>query len=251
VKLTVLGSGVLIPFPKRGNSGYFLQTEKHCILIDGGSGTLRRMVDFGIDYKTIDTICYSHLHPDHTLDLVPLLFAYRHDPGLVKPKPLHIVAPVGFESYYDRLMELYGEWVLSDWIEISIQEISRGEVVLDDLLLRCGHTEHTDHSVTYRFERERGGSVFYSGDSDFSDELIDSAKGVDIMILECSFPDSLKRKGHLTPSECGRIATEAGCKRLVLTHLYPEILETDIISTMAQYYQGEVDLAYDGMEIKL
>lgn len=71
------------------------------------------------------------------------------------------------------------------------------------------------------------------------------------MLLECSFPDSLKRKGHLTPSECGRIAAETNCRRLVLTHFYPEILETDIISSVAKYYQGEVDLAYDGMELEI
>jgi len=251
MKLTVLGSGVLIPVPKRGNSGYFLQTEDHSILIDGGSGTLRRMVDFGIDYKTIDTICYSHMHPDHTLDLVPLLFAYRHDPELVKPKFLKIVAPIGFQDYFNRLIEIYGGSVLCDWVDIEIQEVSRGEVILEDLLLICGHTEHTAHSVTYRFESGRGESVFYSGDSDVNDELIASAKGVDVMILECSFPDSLKRKGHLTPSECGLIAEETGCKRLVLTHFYPEILDTDIISAVAKYYRGEVDLAYDGMEIEL
>lgn len=152
MKLTVLGSGVLIPVPKRGNSGYFLQTEEHSILIDGGSGTLRRMVDFGIDYKTVDTICYSHLHPDHTIDLVPLLFAYRHDEQLVKPKSLKIVGPVGFHDYFDRLMEIYGEWVLSDWVEIDIEEVARGEIHLEDLLIICGHTDHTAHSLTYRFK---------------------------------------------------------------------------------------------------
>ena len=68
MKLTVLGSGCLLPVPGRGNSGYLLQTENHHILIDGGSGTLRRMADFGLNYRHIDYIVYTHLHPDHTLD---------------------------------------------------------------------------------------------------------------------------------------------------------------------------------------
>ncbi|MDP7654183.1 MAG: MBL fold metallo-hydrolase, partial [Candidatus Marinimicrobia bacterium] len=79
MKLTILGSGVKIPFPGRGNSGYFLQTSEHNILIDGGSGTIRRVADFGLDYRSINTIFYTHMHPDHTFDLIPLLFAWKHD----------------------------------------------------------------------------------------------------------------------------------------------------------------------------
>ena len=60
--------------PNRGNSGYLLECSESTILLDGGSGTLRRIADFGLDYSSIDIICYTHLHIDHTFDLIPFLF---------------------------------------------------------------------------------------------------------------------------------------------------------------------------------
>ena len=73
MKLTILGSGVLIPFPGRGNSGYFLQSKEHNILIDGGSGTIRRVADFGLDYRSIDAIFYTHMPVSYTHLTLPTI----------------------------------------------------------------------------------------------------------------------------------------------------------------------------------
>ncbi len=250
MKLTILGSGVLIPVAKRGNSGYFLRTESHNILMDGGSGTIRRMADFGIDYRTVDAIFYSHMHPDHTFDLVPLLFAWKHDPLVNTPRTLKITCPKGFSDYYNALMEIYGEWVLGDHVSVVLNEVERGEVTLGKTVITCGRTEHTDHSVTYQFEEE-GRSLFYSGDTDLCDELVESGRGAHTVILECSFPDDLKKEGHLTPAECGDIAAAMGCQRLVLTHFYPEVLETDIVATVSRQFDGAIVLATDGMTLEI
>ena len=92
MKLTILGSGSLFPYPNRGNSGYLLECSESTILLDGGSGTLRRIADFGLDYSSIDIICYTHLHIDHTFDLIPFLFALKHDSKVKKPIfPLRLV----------------------------------------------------------------------------------------------------------------------------------------------------------------
>lgn len=251
VKFTVLGSGTLIPVPDRGNSGYFLQSGNTGILIDGGSGALRKMADFDLDYLDIDGICYSHLHPDHTFDLIPLLFALKHDPRAEKRSVLKITAPIGFKHYFKSLMDIYEEWVMPEDLDVEIEEISRGSSSIDNISFQCGHTEHTEQSITYRFSDGDGGDLFYSGDTDYCEELLSSASEVDLMILECSFPDDDKRPGHLTPMECGKIAAKTECGRLVLTHFYPHIIGTDIISSVEKHFDGPVDLAYDGMELQI
>jgi ribonuclease BN (tRNA processing enzyme) len=251
MKLTILGSGVKIPFPGRGNSGYFLQTSEHNILIDGGSGTIRRVADFGLDYRSIDTIFYTHMHPDHTFDLIPLLFAWKHDPLVVEPVSLQIICPQGFVSYFNKLMEIYGDWVLDDNISIDLKEVDREEIILRDLTVTCGRTEHTDHSVTYRFVEDGDRSLFYSGDTDVCNELIISGEGAHTVLLECSLPDDKKMEGHLTPTECGEIATKMGCKRLILTHFLPSVLEIDISSLVKTKYDGEIILAIDGMKLEI
>ena len=251
MKLTILGSGVLIPFPGRGNSGYFLQTREHNILIDGGSGTIRRVADFGLNYRSIDAIFYTHMHPDHTFDLIPLLFAWKHDLSVEKPRILKIICPKGFTAYFNKLMDIYGEWVMDENVFINLQEVEREEVAIGNLTVTCGRTEHTDHSVTYRFSEKGGGSLFYSGDTDVCDELIDSGKRAHTVLLECSFPDEMKKEGHLTPSECGKIASDMGCNRLLLTHFSPELVNSDIITTVQETFKGETILAVDGMKINI
>ena len=61
----------------------------------------------------------------------------------------------------------------------------------------------------------------------------------------------MKREGHLTPSECGQIASDMGCNRLLLTHSYPEVLETDILSIVKKKFEGEAILATDGMKLEI
>lgn len=251
MKLTVLGSGTVIPYPKHGNSGYFLQSENHSILIDGGSGALRKIADFGLNYRDIDIITYTHLHPDHCFDFIPLMFSFKHDSLLNRPKSVQIIAPKGFQIYFDQLMEIYGEWVIDDDIQFQIREISEVHIKLNNLIIQSFHTYHTDNSVGYLFVEVEGGKLLYSGDTDYFPEIIKYSKDMDILLLECSFPDDMKRKGHLTPSECGRIASESDVKTLILTHLYPEVLESEIIPRVKKYYSGEVIVACDGLEIEI
>jgi ribonuclease BN (tRNA processing enzyme) len=58
-------------------------------------------------------------------------------------------------------------------------------------------------------------------------------------------------EGHLTPTECGEIATKMGCKRLILTHFLPSVLEIDISSLVKTKYDGEIILAIDGMKLEV
>ena len=77
------------------------------------------------------------------------------------------------------------------------------------------------------------------------------ARGADLLILECSFPDEEAIAGHLTPSEAGDIATRAGAKKLLLTHFYPEILTTDIEAQCRKTYQGDLVLASDLLSLSV
>ena len=136
-------------------------------------------------------------------------------------------------------------------VSIQLKEVDREEVTIGNLTVTCGRTEHTDHSVTYRFSEKGGSSLFYSGDTDVCDELIDSGRRAHTVLLECAFPDEMKREGHLTPSECGQIASNMGCNRLLLTHFYPELINSDILSIVKEKFKGEIILAVDGMKVEI
>ena len=109
-------------------------------------------------------------------------------------------------------------------------------------------SRHTKNSVSYRIEHNNK-SIIYSGDTDYSNEIIKISKNADLLILECSFP--YKAEGHLTPSLCGKIAAKANVKKLVLTHFYPECDKVDIKKQCGKEFNGKIVLAKDFMGIKI
>jgi ribonuclease BN (tRNA processing enzyme) len=70
-------------------------------------------------------------------------------------------------------------------------------------------------------EFKDGRTLAISGDTDYCRNLVELASEVDLLVLECSFPDEKKVEGHLIPSLVGRIGLESRCKKLLLTHFYP------------------------------
>ena len=110
---------------------------------------------------------------------------------------------------------------------------------------------HISGSVGYRTEFKDGKSIAISGDTDYCQNIIDLGFEVDLLVIECSFPDGKKVEGHLTPSLAGRIALESGCKRLLLTHFYPVCDQFDILKQCSEVYQGEIIVGEDLMRIKI
>ncbi len=120
----------------------------------------------------------------------------------------------------------------------------------DDFKLISRKTLHIDSSLAYRIESE-GKSIAYSGDTDYSESLIELAKDSDCLIIECSMPDKLKVKGHLTPTEVSRIANESKAKRLIISHLYPICDELDVINVIREHVEAETILAEDLLEVEI
>ena len=119
----------------------------------------------------------------------------------------------------------------------------------DNIVIKSIKSKHTDASVSYRIEYNNK-SIVYSGDTDYSNDIIKISRNANLLILECSNPDGRKVKGHLIPSLCGKIATRANVKKLVFTHFYPECDSVNIEKQCSKEYKRDIILAKDFMEIK-
>ena len=250
MELIILGSGTGVPSLKRSSPAALINAGSKSILLDSGAGTLVRMLQAGVTYKDLDIILYSHIHPDHVADLVPLIFAckYKEDP---REKDLFIIGGRGFRDYFEGLRELYGDWIEPETFRIRIKEVLADTITLNDIQITTLPLEHTPESVGYRVESFMGWNLVYSGDTDYCHNIVQLARGADLLILEASFPDGKKVKGHLTPSLAGRIAQEAGCRKLILTHFYPPCDTSDIKGECQRIFHGEVLLAEDMMRIEM
>jgi ribonuclease BN (tRNA processing enzyme) len=248
--LIIIGSGTGIPSLRRGSPGVVVLSGSTKLLIDSGPGVLRKMLEVGITYQDIDILLYTHIHPDHVSDLVHVLFACNYA-ELPREKELLCVGGFGFKSYFEKLRNLYGSWIEPQSYRLTIKEISEEPLFYRDLRILSKPMAHISGSVGYRIEIKDGKSTAISGDTDYCQNIIDLASEVDLLVLECSFPDGKKVEGHLTPSLSGRIALESGCKQLILTHLYPVCDQFDILGQCKKIYQGQIIMGEDLMRIKI
>lgn len=250
MELIIIGSGTAALDCNRGPSGYVLKLAHKQFLLDGGTGTLLKCLQAGISYREIDKLFYTHLHPDHTIDLIPFLFASKYTPDFERTAALEIFGPIGFDAFFSEFVALFGSSMIDVPYEIKIREMAENAVTGDGFAVQTALMKHTEHAVGYRFEAE--GKIFvYSGDTDYCHGIVSLAKGADVLLIECSFQDENKIEGHLTPAEAGKIASEAGVGKLILTHLYPPVDEKALVASAEKHYQGEILIAQDFMRIKI
>ena len=250
--VTILGSGTCVPSLTRSACSVLIEAGGERILFDSGPGTMRRLMEAGVQIFDLPFVCYSHFHPDHSGELVPFLFANKYLDGSLRRRPLTLVAGRGFLEFFNGLRQVYGRWMELAASLLRIEELDnrgRDERNFGAFGLQSAPVEHNPESLAYRVTGSDGKSVVYSGDTDYSENLIGLAENADVLICESALPDDLKVDGHLTPSLAGEIATRARVGKLVLTHLYPECDMADIEAQCRNAYDGPLVVASDLMRI--
>jgi len=250
MELVVLGSGTAIPDGQRGSPGFAVEVEGNLLFLDLGSGSLHRASRLGLRVEEALGVLLSHLHPDHTADLVPLLFAFRN-PEYRRTRDLVLLGPSGVVELLADLRQVYGDWLDTPGYLCRVNAVAESEFQFGSWGLRCCPVRHGSPAVAYEITGGDGRRLVYSGDTDECDALPAFASKADLLILECSFPEGHKREGHLTPSQAGRMAAKAECGRLVLTHFYPVCRGEDLLTPCGRFYQGPIVLAEDGLRIKI
>jgi ribonuclease BN (tRNA processing enzyme) len=145
----------------------------------------------------------------------------------------------------------------SDGWNVTAHEVSKGPVCRGaGYRVLSAPVEHGIPAVAYRIESDEG-TVVISGDTRPSDSLIELAKGADLLIHECSFPDDMmdiaRKTNHSAASEVGEVADRAGVKKVVLTHLFPQYKgrEKELVESVNRKFGGEVLASYDLLEVEL
>lgn len=257
MKITILGSGTLYPLKDRGGPGYLVEANGEKILFDTGMGTLHKLDKIRVDILEIKHIFYTHTHNDHTCELAPILWylAYvmknKQRLNNIPELKLTLYGPKGFKKYFKNLWtKMLGMDEQPDFIKSLIELKSGKTVKIGDIKIRSEQVEHPVASLAFKVENNKN-SFVYSGDTQACDGLRKLAGNADLLMAECAFPKKLEKKSHMNSIQCGRLAREAGVKKLILTHMYPEALAADIKSECAEEFDGEIIVAEDLMQIEV
>ena len=96
----LLGTGGMMPLPRRWLTALMTRYNGHSLLIDCGEGTQVAIKEKGWSFKPIDVICFTHYHGDHISGLPGLLLTMGN---AERTEPLTLIGPKGLERVVNAL----------------------------------------------------------------------------------------------------------------------------------------------------
>ena len=242
MKITMLGTGAAFVDPDRAQSGILITLDngRH-YLLDCGAGITRNMVRANLSPADVSAVFLTHLHHDHCCDF-PLfvitgwMWDREDSPVVIGPKGTeHFVRSLfeggAFKADFDARSHYPRRQANLAAVRPKVVECAPGIAYHDEhVRIVCDWVEHIPRQLSecfgIRFEAE-GKSVAFSGDTAPCESMVKLAADADLLIHECTFPESFiehrKKTGvgifaHTSPTELGIIAARANVKRLLPTH---------------------------------
>jgi ribonuclease BN (tRNA processing enzyme) len=251
MRVQFIGCGDAFGSGGRFNTCLHVTGARANILIDCGASSLVAMKKLGIDRNTIDTILCTHFHGDlcthfHGDHFGGIPF-FVLDAQLIarRDRPLLIAGPPGLPGWYERLFAATfpGERTLP--FPFALRELDIGrENQIGQLRVTPFHVRHDDKAgpcLAYRIAVE-GKVICYSGDTEWTDALIEAARGADLFICEC-YTFEKPRRSHMSLAVLRSHLAEIGARRVVLTHM-----SEDMLGRLAEV---ECEAAEDGKIVEL
>jgi ribonuclease BN (tRNA processing enzyme) len=262
----------------RSNPSTLILVEDVPYVVDCGSGVSRQLISAGISLNRLRYIFITHHHSDHNLEYGPLLYN-----AWITGLPLQVDAygPAGLGKMTQDFFN-YQKFDIDTRIVDEGRPDPRKLVVAHDfnspgLVMQNDKVKVTSclvphppikQAYAYRFDA-RDRSVVVSGDTAYSPELADFAKGADVLVHEVMYlpgvealikrlPNAKRLREHLMaahtlPEDVGRIAERAGVKTLVLSHFVPgddpSITDEQWAEGARKHFKGRIVVGRDLMEI--
>ena len=221
MRLTVLGTGTARPVADTAASGLLVQTDRSAALFDIGSGIASRL-ETAVGAAGLDGLVVGHMHADHWIDIAPL--RYRFPWGELSQRPLPVYLPPGGKVKLDHLATVISERAGFFEAAFDVREYATGETLqIGELTVRPHPVGHYVPAWSMDIVGPAGERIFYAGDMGPSDQVVELARGAELLVLEATLESSKhddERRGHLTAEEAVDHVVRAGVPRGLLVH-YP------------------------------
>ncbi|MBI4320901.1 MAG: MBL fold metallo-hydrolase [Chloroflexi bacterium] len=268
--VTLLGTGSPRPTLERSGPSQLVHVGDEMFLVDCGDGATTQLLRARLDPSRVTKLLFTHLHTDHTLGYGQFVIggwtSGRRALSVWGPKGLARLTDGLFKDLYKEDIEYrltlgVGRTSAGLW-DIDVHEIGPGLVIEDGgYSISATEVEHSIYTLAYRFE-SGGRALVIGGDTVYCLGLVNLARGADVLVQDCTvsphlgpIPSQLQSRmeslsrHHATPRSAGRMAREAGVRKIVLTHLLADIDSDRVAREVAEEFDGEVVIGEDLMRI--
>jgi ribonuclease BN (tRNA processing enzyme) len=249
-QVVVLGTGTPIPDAHRAGPSIAVIHKGEAYLFDIGAGAIQNAIIARYKYdipslypSQICCVFLTHMHSDHTMDYAELAATLWWR----SRAPLSAWGPVGLEQMTNGMYEMMapdtelrtgGAQPVEDSAarKIKVTEIEEGMVFRkDDLTVEAFAVKHGKIKPAFGYKITTDDrSIVISGDTSFSETLLEKSRGVDILFHEVISDSGLARNTEFWQNYHKSSHTLAS-----------EVPEPAIVDEVEANYDGKVILADD------
>ena len=277
LRVTLLGTGNPRPSVERFGPSTLVEAGPRRILVDAGRGSSIRLFQLGAGpfVARLDAVLLTHLHSDHVVGLPDLwltgwIFG-RAAPFVVYGPPGTAALMANLERAYEfdiRMRRDVDERFPAAGIAAQATDVQPGIVFdRDGLEVTAFMVEHGPVVPAYGYRIDYGGhSVAFSGDTRLSENVIEHARGVDVLVHEVLSPEVERRRAqvvdpaaieriierHTTPEQAGSLFARVKPRLAVYSHIVPSpATPDDLIGPTRKTYSGPLEVGRDLMAITI
>jgi len=226
MKLRFVGCGDAFGSGGRFNTCFHLTGARTNALVDCGASSLIAMKRLGIAANDIRAILITHFHADH-FGGIPF-FMLDAQFFTKRTQPLIVAGPAGLKEWYVRVMEtgFPGSSETKPRFDLELRELKPRETVdiagMEVTPFPVHHGNPGGPFFALRVAAE-GKAFCYTGDTEWTESLVDAARDVDLFVAEAYFRDK-RVKLHLDLATLEQHLPRIRPRRLVLTHMSDDML---------------------------
>ena len=220
MQVRFVGCGDAFGSGGRFNTCFHVTGETVNFLIDCGASSLPALKRCDTDLGAIDLVLITHFHGDHFAGLPFLILDAQFSR---RERPLTIAGPAGLPARLTAVMEALFEHssATRQRFDLNLIELvpdqrrELGTIKVTPFTAIHGRSGGPFHS--YRIEAE-GRTLAYTGDTEWSDALIDVGRDADLFIAE-AYTFGREVRNHLGYDRLAIELPRIGARQVVLTHL--------------------------------
>ena len=207
MKILAIGTWASGLKPGKRNTTYLIDSDT---LLDCGPHTAEYLIDKHVDISGINRILVTHMHLDHAGGI----------PELVWQRGLHSIDThiniVGPDEIYRGVTGILGFFHTPDFMMkgVTFNNMENNLKIMPGI--------HSLDEYMYRLDLS-GKSIFYSGDTSYTDAAVEIGRNCDLFIHEATYQDTMENEaikyGHSTVSDALKAFKGSESRIFMPTHM--------------------------------